>query len=141
MMRSLLALAPWLLPQAAQSLLWFNDAPNNLGDFDGLTTKAGVFYLRYNNGSTALEIYPDFLGCFLTKHPVPADCWSGAEMCLLLQCLARCALRYWPSLHRRGHQHRHASNRQHLAHEPNPTDCRSRTDALHHFCGHSSTGF
>ena len=40
-----------LLPQAARSLLWFNDAPNNLGDLDGLTTKGGVFYLRYNNGA------------------------------------------------------------------------------------------
>ena len=35
------------------ALLWFADAPNNLGDFDGLTTKDGTFYLRYNNGACA----------------------------------------------------------------------------------------
>jgi len=38
-----------LLLQAAphaRALLWFADAPNNLGDFDGLTTKDGIFYLR-----------------------------------------------------------------------------------------------
>ena len=33
----------------AAGLLWFADPPNNLGDFDGLTTKDGKFYLRYNN--------------------------------------------------------------------------------------------
>ena len=43
----------FLLPTAVHSLLWFNDAPNNLGDFDGLTTKDGKFWLRYNNGACA----------------------------------------------------------------------------------------
>ena len=42
-----------LLAARGEALLWFADAPNNLGDFDGLTTKDGTFYLRYNNGACA----------------------------------------------------------------------------------------
>ena len=38
-----------LAARPAAGLLWFADPPNNLGDFDGLTTKDGKFYLRYNN--------------------------------------------------------------------------------------------
>ena len=53
--RIVLALACQLVlaRQVALGLLWFNDAPNNLGDFDGLTTASGKFYLRYNNGACA----------------------------------------------------------------------------------------
>jgi hypothetical protein len=42
-----------LLARPGRSLLWFNDAPNNLGDFDGLTSSSGEFFLRYNNGACA----------------------------------------------------------------------------------------
>ena len=52
-MRVLGSLLLLLLLPATGALLWFNDAPNNLGDFDGLTTKDGKFWLRYNNGACA----------------------------------------------------------------------------------------
>ena len=42
-----------LTQRVTLGLLWFNDAPNNLGDFDGLTTASGEFFLRYNNGACA----------------------------------------------------------------------------------------
>ena len=40
-----------LLARPGSALLWFNEAPNNLGDFDGLTSSSGEFFLRYNNGA------------------------------------------------------------------------------------------
>jgi hypothetical protein len=52
--RLVVALACQLaLTRVTLGLLWFNDAPNNLGDFDGLTTANGEFFLRYNNGACA----------------------------------------------------------------------------------------
>jgi hypothetical protein len=51
-MTPLLLLAGLLPP--ATGLLWFPDAPNNLGDLDGLVDANGTFYMRYNNGACDL---------------------------------------------------------------------------------------
>ena len=40
-----------LLARPGSALLWFNKAPNNLGDFDGLTSASGELFLCYNNGA------------------------------------------------------------------------------------------
>ena len=37
--------------QQASAMLWFPRAPNNLADLDGLTTRSGEFWLRYDNGA------------------------------------------------------------------------------------------
>eukprot|EP01046_Picozoa_sp_COSAG06_P057094 COSAG06_NODE_11017_length_1581_cov_1.383941_1_plen_306_part_10 len=42
------------LPPPVTGLLWFPDAPNNLGDLDGLVDADGTFYMRYNNGACDL---------------------------------------------------------------------------------------
>eukprot|EP01043_Picozoa_sp_COSAG02_P050835 COSAG02_NODE_5275_length_4478_cov_2.390728_5_plen_570_part_00 len=43
-----------LLASTIDALLWFPDAPNNLGDLDGLIDADGMFYMRYNNGACDL---------------------------------------------------------------------------------------
>jgi beta-fructofuranosidase len=51
----LLLVEALLLPPPAAGLLWFPDAPNNLGDLDGLVDTDGTFYMRYNNGACDLD--------------------------------------------------------------------------------------
>jgi hypothetical protein len=53
LLASLLLLLLLLLAHPGRALLWFTDAPNNLGDLDGLTSPSGEFFLRYNNGACA----------------------------------------------------------------------------------------